>query len=139
MKNIDHNYLPEQYEVTNELPINHNYLKQQFKNSEKIFKEIKELVMKGDFTLGNAVNELEEEFKKITSSKFAIGVGSGTDAIFLSLKALGVGEGDEVITTPYTFFATIGAIVTAGARPKFVDIGLDYNIDPSKIENSISN
>ena len=139
MKNIDHNYLPEQYEVTNELPINHNYLQQQFKNSEKIFKEIKELVMKGDFTLGNAVNELEEEFKKITSSKFAIGVGSGTDAIFLSLKALGVGEGDEVITTPYTFFATIGAIVTAGARPKFVDIGLDYNIDPSKIENSISN
>ena len=139
MKNIDHNYLPEQYEVTNELPINHNYLQQQFKNSEKIFKDIKELVIKGDFTLGNAVNELEEEFKKITSSKFAIGVGSGTDAIFLSLKAVGVGEGDEVITTPYTFFATIGAIVTAGARPKFVDIGLDYNIDPSKIENSISN
>ena len=115
MKIIDHNFLPEQYEVTNELPINHNYLQQQFRDSEKIFEDIKELVMKGDFTLGNAVNELEEEFKKVTSSKFAIGVGSGTDAIFLSLKAMGIGEGDEVITTPYTFYATIGAIVTAGA------------------------
>lgn len=76
MKIIDHNFLPEQYEVTNELPINHNYLQQQFRDSEKIFEDIKELVMKGDFTLGNAVNELEEEFKKVTSSKFAIGVGS---------------------------------------------------------------
>ena len=70
MKNIDHNYLPGQYEDTNELPINHNYLQQQFKNSEKIFKEIKELVMKGDFTLGNAVNELEEEFKKINVENY---------------------------------------------------------------------
>ena len=121
------------------MPINHNYLRQQFENSEEIFEDIKELVLNGDFTLGDAVDELEEEFKKITGSNYAIGVGSGTDAIFLSLKAMGVGEGDEVITTPYTFFATIGAIVTAGARPIFVDIGLDYNIDPSKIKNSISN
>ena len=138
MKDMDHNYLPEQYEVTNELPINHNYLQQQFKNSEEIFEDIRKLVHSGEFTLGNAVNELEDEFKKITSSKYAIGVGSGTDAIFLSLKAMEVGEGDEVITTPYTFFATIGAIVTAGARPKFVDIGFDYNIDPNNIEDSIS-
>jgi len=138
MTEIDHNYLPKQYEVTDELPINHNYLPQQFANSGEIFEEIRELVLRGDFTLGKAVDELEEEFKKITGAEHAIGVGSGTDAIFLCLKAIGVGEGDEVITTPYTFFATVGAIVTAGAIPKFVDIGLDYNIDPSKIENVIS-
>jgi dTDP-3-amino-2,3,6-trideoxy-4-keto-D-glucose/dTDP-3-amino-3,4,6-trideoxy-alpha-D-glucose/dTDP-2,6-dideoxy-D-kanosamine transaminase len=138
MKEIDHNFLPSQYKSTNELPINHNYLPQQFKDSEKVIDEIRKLVVRGDFTLGEAVDELEEGFKKIANSKYAIGVGSGTDALFLSLKALGVKEGDEVITTPYTFYATIGAIVTAGATPKFVDIGVDYNIDPNLIEDSIT-
>ena len=117
MKKIEHNYLPEQYEVTNELPINHNYLPQQFEDSEIVLDEIRKLVLKGDFTLGTAVNEFEDEFKKIAKTEYAIGVGSGTDAIFLSLKALGIKEGDEVITTPYTFYATIGAIVTSGAIP----------------------
>jgi len=138
MKKIEHNYLPEQYEVTNELPINHNYLPQQFEDSEIVLDEIRKLVLKGDFTLGTAVNEFEDEFKKIAKTEYAIGVGSGTDAIFLSLKALGIKEGDEVITTPYTFYATIGAIVTSGAIPRFVDIGLDYNIDPKKIEDEIT-
>ena len=68
MKKIEHNYLPEQYEVTNELPINHNYLPQQFADSEKVFDEIRQLVLRGDFTLGTAVNEFEDEFKKITKT-----------------------------------------------------------------------
>ena len=67
-----------------------------------------------------------------------IAVGSGTDAIFLSLKALGIGEGDEVITTSFTFYATIGAIVTTGAKPVYVDIGNDLNIDPDKIQSKIT-
>jgi dTDP-3-amino-2,3,6-trideoxy-4-keto-D-glucose/dTDP-3-amino-3,4,6-trideoxy-alpha-D-glucose/dTDP-2,6-dideoxy-D-kanosamine transaminase len=138
MKEIDHNFLPNQYRSNNELPINHNYLSQQFEDSEEVIDEIRKLVIRGDFTLGEAVNELEEQFKKIADSKYAIGVGSGTDALFLSLKALGIKEGDEVITTPYTFYATIGAIVTAGATPKFVDIGKDYNINPSLIEDAIT-
>ena len=138
MKKVNHNFLPEQYKLANELPINHNYLPQQFQDSEEVIEEIRKLVVRGDFTLGSAVNEFEEEFKKISNSKFAIGVGSGTDALFLSLKALGVKDGDEVITTPYTFYATIGAIVTAGARPVFVDIGSDYNIDPGLIEAAIT-
>jgi dTDP-4-amino-4,6-dideoxygalactose transaminase len=138
MKDIDHNFLPNQYKSSNELPINHNYLPQQFEDHEKVIDEIRNLVTRGDFTLGEAVNELEDKFKEITNTKYAIGVGSGTDALFLSLKALGVKEGDEVITTPYTFYATIGAIVTSGATPRFVDIGEDYNIDPNLIEQAIT-
>ena len=84
------------------------------------------------------MDEFEQSICKLIGAKYAVGVGSGTDALFLSLKALGIGEGDEVITTPYTFYATIGAIVTAGARPVFVDIGPDYNLDPDQIEGAIT-
>lgn len=132
------NFLPEQYEQTNKLHINHNYLLQQFADYELIFEELKQVVIKGDFTLGAPVDYFEDEFKKITKTKHAIGVGSGTDALFLSLKALGIGEGDEVITTPFTFYATIGAIVTAGAKPVFVDICDDYNLNPEEIEAKIT-
>ena len=138
MPELHHNYLPQQYETTGALPINHNYLPQQFADPEPILDGIRALVHRGDYTLGKAVDELEAEFCRITSAKYAIGVGSGTDAIFLSLKAAGIDKGDEVITVPYTFYATIGAIVTAGARPVFVDVGEDYNLDPDKIEAAIT-
>lgn len=94
----------------------------------------------GDYTLGRKVDEFENHFCETINSKFSVGVGSGTDALFLSLKAFGIGDTneDEVITTPFTFYATIGAIVTAGARPVFADIGDDYNIDPEKIEAAIT-
>jgi len=138
MKIINKNYLSEQYLKDNKLLINHNYLKQQFKNSKKIFSDIKKLIKNGDYTLGKAVNEVETKFKRIANSKFALGVGSGTDAIILSLRAIGIKEGDEVITTPYTFYATIGAIVTAGAKPVFVDVANDYNIDVKKIEGAVT-
>ena len=128
------NFLIHQYQETGKLSINHNYLCEQFADSEEIFEEIRQLVMRGDFTLGEAVSHFETEFAKVTDSKHAIGVGSGTDALFLSLKAVGIKEGDEVITSPYTFYATVGAIVTAGAKPIFADIGADYNIDPAEIE-----
>lgn len=132
------NFLPEQYEKTGVLPINHNYLKQQFSDYELIFEKLKEVVTKGDFTLGTHVDNFESQFKEITKTRHSIGVGSGTDALFLSLKALDIKEGDEIITTPFTFYATIGAIVTAGARPVFVDILDDYNINPAAIEAKIS-
>ena len=138
MKQNHHNYLPDQYKSTDDLKINHNYLKEQFSDSDEIFNEIKTLVRTGDFTLGKVVDEFEIEFSKVTKTKFCVGVGSGTDAIFLSLKALGIEDGDEIITPPYTFYATIGAIVTAGASPVFVDIGYDYNIDVKKIESAIT-
>jgi dTDP-4-amino-4,6-dideoxygalactose transaminase len=132
------NFLPKQYEETNKLPINHNYLSEQFEDSEEVIKDIRQLIKRGDFTLGEAVDKFEEEFRKIAGTKYALGVGSGTDALFLSLKALGIKEGDEVITTPYTFYATIGPIVTAGAKPRFVDITDDYNINTKLIEEAIN-
>ncbi len=132
------NFLPEQYARTGALPINHNYLAEQFADHEVIFAKIRQVVLRGDFTLGSAVDTFEQEYASITGTRHAIGVNSGTDALRLSLIALGVGAGDEVITTPFTFYATIGAIVTTGARPVFVDVRDDYNINPDGIEAAIT-
>ncbi len=132
------NYLPKQYKKNNKLNINHSYLVEQFSDYTKIFKEIEKVVEKGDYTLGAAVNECEKNFAKRTGAKYAISVGNGTDALLLSLKALNIGPGDEVITVPYTFIATIGSVVTAGAKPVFVDIKEDYNIDETKIVSAIT-
>ena len=135
---ITHNFLPQQYQKTGQYTINHNYLREQFADCDVILSEIKELVLRGDYTLGESVDKFEQNISQLTGSRFVIGVGSGTDALFLSLKAAGIDAGDEVITTPYTFFATVGAIVTAGAKPVFVDIRDDYNIDASRIERAIT-
>ena len=132
------NFLIKQYEQNNKFKISHNYLSEQFKNSDKILKDIKKLLSEGDFTLGKKVIDLEILFSKLTGTKYAFGVGSGTDAIFLSLKALDLKPGDEVITSSFTFYATIGAIVTAGLKPVFCDIGEDLNIDPKLIEKKIT-
>lgn len=100
---------------------------------------IKSVLEKGVFILGENVQRLEEEVASYCRTKYAVGVASGSDALELSLKALGVSEGDEVITTPFTFIATAEAICVNGAKPIFVDIELDtYNIDPSLIENKIT-
>ena len=132
------NFLPDQYRQTNKISINHNYLAQQFADHDLILSKIREVVIRGDFTLGEEVDLLEQEYAGLNEVKHAVGVGSGTDALFLSLKSLGIDKGDEVITTPFTFYATIGAIVTAGATPVFVDAGADYNIDVSQIEAKIT-
>ena len=128
------NFLINQYKSDSLYKIKHNYLSEQFKNSSKIFSDIKRLVRTG-FTLGKNVKKLKN-ITRITGAKYCLGVGSGTDAIFLSLKALGVVPNDEVITTSYTFYATVGAIVTAG-KPIFVDINDSLNIDPDQIEKNI--
>lgn len=132
------NFLPNQYRLDKKLKLNHNYLSEQFLDYKKIFSKFKKVVKKNDFTLGSSVNDFENKIKKLLNAKYVVAVGSGTDALMLSLKCLGVKEGDEVITTPYTFYATIGAIVTAGAKPVFVDVDIDYNINPLELEKKIT-
>ena len=132
------NFLPAQYNKDNKLFLNHSYLIEQFADYKKIFKEVEKVIKKGDYTLGNEVDKFEKNIKKLMGSKFAIGVGNGTDALYLVLKSLDIGNGDEVITTPFTFIATVASISTAGAKPVFVDIKDDYNIDENKIEKKIT-
>lgn len=132
------NFLPNQYSNDLDFTVKHNYLQSQFEDYEEIFLKLKNVVQKCDFTLGSAVDDFEEKFARLVQTRFAIGVGSGTDALLLSLKAFDIGPGDEVITTPYTFYATVGAIVTAGATPVFADIGDDFNIDPDEIKKKIT-
>ena len=120
------------------MKVPYSYLSRQFADVDPILSEIKSLVQSGDFTLGKPVLEFEEKFAALIGTKYAVGVGSGTDALFLALKALGVGAGDEVITMANTFVATAGAIATAGARIVFVDCDGKGVIDVDKIEAAIT-
>lgn len=115
-------------------------LKRQFNDiKEEIFTVITEVLESSQYILGPKVMELEKKIALYHGISEALGVASGTDALHLSVEALGIGEGDEVITTPFTFFATAEAIMYTGATPVFVDIEPDtMNIDPVEIEKKIT-
>ena len=91
-----------------------------------------------NFILGDEVDEFERRFAQQCGVGYAVGVNSGTDALILAIKALGIGPGDEVITVPNSFVASTSCIALMGAHPVFVDVGEDYNIDPLQIEAAIT-
>ena len=120
------------------MAVRYSYLPQQFKDCPELWDQLKEFVATGDFTLGKPLDEFENSFAKLLDAKFAVGVGSGTDAIKISLRALGIKPGDEVITAANTFVATVGAIAEIGAIPVFVDVNEMFCMDTNKIEAAIT-
>lgn len=115
-------------------------LKEQYQGlREEILATLDDVMSSSRFILGDNVKKLEEDVAVYSNVKHGIGVGNGSDAIHIALQAAGVGAGDEVITTAFTFFATGGAIVRAGATPVYVDIDpITFNIDPAKIEAAVT-
>ncbi|WP_430790445.1 DegT/DnrJ/EryC1/StrS family aminotransferase [Virgibacillus flavescens] len=115
-------------------------LSEQYKEmKDDILDKMDEVISSSQFILGDNVKQLENDIAQFSNVTHGIGVGNGSDAILIALQAAGVKPGDEVITTPFTFFATAGAIARAGATPVFVDIELDtFAIDPAKIEAAIN-
>lgn len=106
---------------------------------EEIDKALLNVFDKSNFIMGDEVKRFEEEFSSYCGTKYSVGVANGTDALTLILDALSIGPGDEVITTPFTFFATAESIMRLGAKPVFVDIDPEtYNINPDQIEAVIS-
>lgn len=116
-------------------------LKEQYKTiKEEVEYKILEVMQNTQYIMGPNVKAFEMEFAKYTETNFAISVGNGTDALVIALKALDIGPGDEVITTPFTFFATAESISSVGATPVFVDVEKDtFNINPKLIEEKITN
>jgi len=106
---------------------------------EQILSSIEQVLESCEFILGPNVTAFEQEVAEFLGIKHAIGVGNGTDALVLILDALGIGPGDEVITTPYTFFASAECVSRLGAKPVFVDIDpITLTIDPEKLEQAIT-
>jgi dTDP-4-amino-4,6-dideoxygalactose transaminase len=114
-------------------------LKRQYRSIKKdVDREVEAVLASGDFILGKNVAAFEEEFARYCGVKHAVGVASGTDALALSLKARGVGPGDQVITVANTFVATVDAISHNQADPVFVDIDDAYTMDVTKVERLIN-
>ena len=118
--------------------VRYSPLAQQYADPEPVFEELRELVRSGDFTLGKPVGEFERMFADMLGVHSAIGVGSGTDACKIPLKALGLGPGDEVITCANTFWATVGAINEVGAKTVFVDCDDSFCLHVSQLEAAIT-
>ena len=118
--NVPYGYLPIQLDP--ERPL-----------GQSIMDEWQRELARGAFTLGPAVERLEEAWARTCNMKYAIGVNSGTDALMIAMICLGIGFGDEVVTVPNTFVATVGAIVAVGARPVLSDVGDDYLMHPAQV------
>src|SRR6202790_3705447 len=122
------------YEAMPSVPL--LYLKVQFAQIRTdVMPFIDQVCAAQQFILGEHVRALEEEVARYCGASAGIGVSSGTDALLIALMALGIGAGDEVLTSPFTFFATAGTIARTGARPVFCDIDpVTFNISPSAVQ-----
>ena len=111
----------------------------QHKNiKEEILRSIGNILDNGQFILGDESQRFEKRFAAICGTTYALGVANGTDALFLSLLALGIGKGDEVITAPNSFLASASSAAIAGATPVFADVREDFNLDPVCVEKAIT-
>ena len=114
-------------------------LKKRYLDEKKELLEIfDKTISSGNLIGSNEVIKFEQNVSKLLGQKYCVSLNSGTDALMMAMHALGIGKGDEVITTPVSFIATVGAIVHLGAIPVFVDIDHDLNINPNLIENKIT-
>tara|TARA_B100001057_G_C22837363_1_gene945679 strand:- start:107 stop:1204 length:1098 start_codon:yes stop_codon:yes gene_type:complete len=118
--------------------VRYSYLSEQFGNCPDLWFSLKKFVKSGDFTLGKPLQKFENKFAKLIGTKYAVGVNSGTDALKLPLKAIGIKAGDEIITAANTFVATVGAITELGAKPVFVDCDDTFCMDVNLIEKKIT-
>ena len=115
-----------------------SYKRELARYKKKIYSKINKSLNSGQIFFGKELSEFEKKFIKKYKSKYGIAVGSGTDALFIGLKSLGVRNGDEVITAANTAIPTISAIRSLGAIPRLVDVGKDYLLDVNKIEKEIT-
>jgi dTDP-4-amino-4,6-dideoxygalactose transaminase len=122
------------------MKVNFVDLKAQYQSIKpEIDSAIQDVISNTAFILGKAVADFEEKFAKYCQVKYSLGINSGTSALIMAMQALGIGKGDEIITTPNTFIATAEAISCVGATPVFVDMEeKSYNMDPGKLEKAIT-
>ncbi len=120
------------------MKVPYSYLKEQFANPESILNAFKEQLNRCEFTFGPELETFEKNMADYIGVKYCLGTSSGTIALSMLLQAVGVGYGDEVITVSQTFVATIGAIVSIGARPYFIDVKEDFTMDPALIEGAVN-
>ena len=105
---------------------------------EELLKAVGGVLDSGQFILGEETERFEKEFAALCNARFAVGLNSGTDALILALKCLGIGPGDEVITPPNSYLASASCIALAGATPKFADVREDLNLDPAAVARAIT-
>lgn len=115
-----------------------NFQHQFAESREETMAAIEAVMNRGDFILGKEVTEFENEFAKLCGVKHAIGVANGTDSLIMCMRAIGIGPGDEVITTSNSWISSASSIALIGAKPVFVDVAQDQNMDPACLEKAIT-
>jgi dTDP-4-amino-4,6-dideoxygalactose transaminase len=135
---VPYSYLIEQFGGVKNVKVKYIELPKHA-HPKEMLRDIKDLLLStGQYTLGPQVTEFENKMAERCGVKHVIGINSGTDALIMPLRVLGIGKGDEVITPPNSFVATTASIAVTGATPVFVDVAADYNIDVSLIEGAIT-